>query len=869
MKKSESGNLNSRSDNSDELLVQVRNKVTKFIVGRIENELDKLTDNLSESNDKTKDTQNLLNQQNVNGNSENHYSQHNWGYQNCYQQYPYTYYYDHQNSYYTDSYETENEGYSNSYVRCDHENQWPRDSSQDNNQNVSHANLIDVLALNNQLYFQNIFLIQEHWLFNFQLHLLNELHQNICGIGNAVDDKDPISPTNLPRGYGGTGILWRKDLNNFINPLDIGNDRICCVELLGSSKLLLVSDYLPCKGSPSDSLEFYNCIDQLREIVQRYSDSHSIIIGGDFNEKILSKIDTRRNKYLVDFLNENRLYTDENGITFVNCNGKGTSTIDFLLFKHECKENVICIETMDNVTTNVSDHYPVKAKVKFTINAKEKSKCSNSKILHMSSKTLVENGLNTFSSSLKNRYEVDFAFQNMNSDTLYRTEDNILIGWKHHFKNLTKNSIHEHFDNKYQQKVEQEYIDIIVELCFSTKIRINPDIIKYQNPLQRGFTRRTAPLNCSFIIEEFHKGCVELNDQTTITMLDAKSAFDAVKHAGLVRRLYQMKIPEQSILIIDNLYKNAVSCVSWNNEISDTFRIEQGVRQEKKPGATCYIPGENVECVPNASCKEEQSRFKCTCSNHYFEDEGLCDKRRPAVTPPKVRDSSENHSSRKNSSVECSEPEDEDGDMDSIFQQPSTSSSSACSVTMVPATVKLIADSKIEKDTSLPQMTHISRAERKKTDERTRKDQNDPECRKKQGTSGKIRKSDESLMAMLKEQQKEFLSNESKRWEEEKAREEKMRKEDKEHEMKLFSMLTTILKGQPSSQITSCHASSVSSFPSSSFQDSTFQASPLHSTSTSSTYHRPTSIINNASFLPEASCSNMSFLRMLNNDDCF
>ncbi|CAC5382256.1 unnamed protein product [Mytilus coruscus] len=329
------------------------------------------------------------------------------------------------------------------------------------------------------------------------------------------------------------------------------------------------------------------------KLFKRYSDSHSIIIGGDFNENILNKTDTRRNKYL-DFLNENRLYTEENGITFVNCSGKGTSTIDFLLFKQDFKENVICMETMDNVATNVSDHYPVKAKVKYIINAKEKSKCSNSKILPMSSKTLwkkidkdayktlVEKGLDNFSSSLENKCEVDLAFQNMNSllfnsaksccpaprkrfrkpklnvmnqeisdaiamkkkafyqwkingrsddprnefyiqkkettyilrkhcrkavamnriderekmmeakiknknlfyrlikkqrgrlsnhidelsvgDTVYSTEDNILIGWKHHFENLTKNSIHEHFDYKYQQKIEQEYIDII-DIC--------------------------------------------------------------------------------------------------------------------------------------------------------------------------------------------------------------------------------------------------------------------------------------------------------------------------------------------------------------------------------------------------------------------
>ncbi|XP_052103077.1 zinc finger and SCAN domain-containing protein 20-like [Mytilus californianus] len=147
----------------------------------------------------------------------------------------------------------------------------------------------------------------------------------------------------------------------------------------------------------------------------------------------------------------------------------------------------------------------------------------------------------------------------------------------------------------------------------------------------------------------------------------------------------------------------------------------------------------------NAKNSNKSSGNGRTTCRYYDELEDILGGR-PAVTPPKVRDSSENHSSRKNSSVECSEPEDEDA-------------------------------------------------------------------------SGKIRKSNESLMAMLKEQQKEFLSNESKRWEEEKAREEKMRKEDKEHELKLFSMFATILKGQPSSQITSCHASSVSSFPSSSFQD--------------------------------------------------
>ncbi|CAC5416673.1 unnamed protein product [Mytilus coruscus] len=49
-----------------------------------------------------------------------------------------------------------------------------------------------------------------------------------------------------------------------------------------------------------------------------------------------------------------------------------------------------------------------------------------------------------------------------------------------------------------------------------------------------------------------------------------------------------MKIPEQSILIIYNLYKNVVSCVRWNNQISDIFRIEQGVRQDGTLSADLY-----------------------------------------------------------------------------------------------------------------------------------------------------------------------------------------------------------------------------------------------------------------------------------------
>ena len=51
-------------------------------------------------------------------------------------------------------------------------------------------------------------LIQEHWLFNGELNLLNETHENFVGVGKSVDSGSPLLPVKLPHRYGGVGILW-------------------------------------------------------------------------------------------------------------------------------------------------------------------------------------------------------------------------------------------------------------------------------------------------------------------------------------------------------------------------------------------------------------------------------------------------------------------------------------------------------------------------------------------------------------------------------------------------------------------------------------------------------------------------------------
>jgi hypothetical protein len=66
----------------------------------------------------------------------------------------------------------------------------------------------------------------------------------------------------------------------------VSNSPCSCSEEINSNndtKVLVASVYLPSKGSHDKVDEFYDCIDQLYEIYQRYQGTHTIIIGGDLN----------------------------------------------------------------------------------------------------------------------------------------------------------------------------------------------------------------------------------------------------------------------------------------------------------------------------------------------------------------------------------------------------------------------------------------------------------------------------------------------------------------------------------------------------------------------------------------------------------
>ncbi|CAC5415512.1 unnamed protein product [Mytilus coruscus] len=280
----------------------------------------------------------------------------------------------------------------------------------------------------------DIYLLQEHWLFDCQLNMLNEIHSKYIGIGKSVDTDDPLPPIQMPRGYGGVAILWRKELDPLISTLKAGNSRIQCIEIEGDPNIIIVSLYLPCKGPTNSTQQLLECIDQLNEIVCTYSNTHQIIIGGDFNEDIINGASSQRKKYINDFMKDHELSSNETGLTFIHSNGKDATAIDFILYQNKYLENIIDIQKL-NVTSNVSDHYPLllsvlhhQKKLNITKNSQTSAKTFNKRIKWDKIDTgkyasLISTEISSTKCKIQNHEDLESGFNTLNNIIIKATKD--------------------------------------------------------------------------------------------------------------------------------------------------------------------------------------------------------------------------------------------------------------------------------------------------------------------------------------------------------------------------------------------------------------------------------------------------------------
>ena len=84
------------------------------------------------------------------------------------------------------------------------------------------------------------------------------------------------------------------------------------VHLQHDGLVCLINVYMPARGSPDCDMQFQSTLDEIHEILEKYGQTHKIILGGDFNASLHRTPPLGRDRVLQTFLAEHNLYLPDN-----------------------------------------------------------------------------------------------------------------------------------------------------------------------------------------------------------------------------------------------------------------------------------------------------------------------------------------------------------------------------------------------------------------------------------------------------------------------------------------------------------------------------------------------------------------------------
>ncbi|CAC5389756.1 unnamed protein product [Mytilus coruscus] len=186
--------------------------------------------------------------------------------------------------------------------------------------------------------------LSKHWLYSCDKHQLQEVNDtHICEAKSVDDDLDTeILVKN--RGFGGTAVFWRKDIDRVVRFTSDGNDRIVVLTFnFSNNPLCLIGVYMPSHNKHGDEL-YIDILSQIEEIIEKYHHT------GD---------DRPRDKRFKCLIENNGLCLTDNYPkvpTFYHHNGVMSSQIDYIIHK-DCDVNfTYTVKIEDRNPLNVSDH---------------------------------------------------------------------------------------------------------------------------------------------------------------------------------------------------------------------------------------------------------------------------------------------------------------------------------------------------------------------------------------------------------------------------------------------------------------------------------------------------------------------------------
>ena len=155
-------------------------------------------------------------------------------------------------------------------------------------------------------------------------------HSAFC---KAVDDDNPLLPTQKPGGYGGIAILFRTGMNLTVKRLPVGGSRIVAVKIQTTLPLCICCVNMPSRNSKNCSSDNYQLfLDQL-EVLITYNSTHAVFKLRDVNASLVHRKGNLQDSLLVKFVETNSLFYQQDGIeTFLHPNKTDQAEIDCVLY---------------------------------------------------------------------------------------------------------------------------------------------------------------------------------------------------------------------------------------------------------------------------------------------------------------------------------------------------------------------------------------------------------------------------------------------------------------------------------------------------------------------------------------------------------
>jgi len=205
--------------------------------------------------------------------------------------------------------------------------------------------------------------IQEHWLTNDNMYLLNNIHPDFIGFGISAMSSRLSSEVYRGRPYGGVGFLWRKTFSGRIH-IDHKSISGRCLSILlqldSVRSISIIDVYFPCFVSGVGyNAELAECLSFIEDVI---SDGHEVIILGDTNFQC--DVNNAGYRQCLDLLssynisNCDNFISDDSPVTYCNDKLEHFSFIDHVFVSNSVRPNIVSA-VIYNSGVNLSDHIPL------------------------------------------------------------------------------------------------------------------------------------------------------------------------------------------------------------------------------------------------------------------------------------------------------------------------------------------------------------------------------------------------------------------------------------------------------------------------------------------------------------------------------